>query len=111
MARKPPVKVSDVEITNAISDNHGNLRVAAGKLKIAYGTIVARMKHCPEAKQAKVDAIADMIEIAEDVVYNELLSGNFSAAKFTLERLSRDKWGNKPQITNDTDEYPEPIMD
>ena len=95
---KIPVKVSDQEIVNAIYDNHGNLRIAAGKLKISYGTLLHRMKHCPEAKQAKLDAVADMIVIAEDNIYNELLNGNWQASKFVLERLNRDKWGNNPQI-------------
>ena len=94
MARKPPVSVNDQEIVNAITDCHGNLRMAAGKLKIAYGTLINRVKHCPEARQAKMDAVGDMVTIAEDNMLNELLSGNWQASKFVLERLSREKWGN-----------------
>ena len=94
MARKPPIVVNDQQIINAITDCNGNLRMTAGKLKIAYATLLNRMKHCPEAKQAKENAVADMIEIATDNIYNELLNGNWQASKFVLERLSREKWGN-----------------
>ena len=107
MAKKPPVKVNDQEIINAITDCHGNLRMAAGKLKIAYGTLISRMKHCPEARQAKLNAVCDMITIAEDNILNELLSGNWQASKFVLERLNREKWGNgnANQVAGDPIEF------
>lgn len=106
MAKKPPVTVNDQEIINAITDCHGNLRMAAGKLKIAYGTLINRIKHCPEAQQAKLDAVGDMITIAEDNMLNELLSGNWQASKFVLERLSREKWGNGNSNGSNADPIP-----
>jgi hypothetical protein len=93
MARKPPVKVSDQEIVNAVDACHGNYRMAAGKLKIDYATLLRRAKHNPEIEKAKLDACADMITLAEDNVYNELLTGNPQISKWVLERLSREKWG------------------
>lgn len=93
MARKPPVKVSDQEIINMVDACHGNYRMAAGRLKIDYATLLRRAKHNPEIERAKLDACADMITLAEDNVLNELLNGNFQASKFVLERLSREKWG------------------
>lgn len=93
MKRKPPVKVSDQAIINAIYDMHGDLRAAANKLKISYGTILNRMKHCPEAKRAKEDSVSEMIEAAENNIWQELLNGNYQASRFVLERLSREKWG------------------
>lgn len=92
--KKPPVSVTDKEIIVAVETCHGNYRMAAKKLRIAYGTLCLRAKHNPEIEQAKLDACADMITIAEDNVYSELLDGNFQASKFVLERLSREKWGN-----------------
>lgn len=109
MARKPPVKVSDQEIVNAIEDSHGHLRSAANKLKISYSTLLTRMKHIPEAQRAKEDAIADMVGVAESNVWEHLLEGNFAASKFVLERLSREKWGSQPAQNPMTGDYPEPI--
>lgn len=93
MAKKPPVHVKDQDIVNAVDACHGNYRMAADKLKIAYGTLLRRAKHNPEIEKAKLDACADMIALAEDNVYNELLNGNYQASRFVLERLSREKWG------------------
>ena len=106
--KKPIVKVSDIEIIRALEDCHGSYRLAADKLRIAYSTILHRAKHNPEIKQTVVDAAADMIDIAEDVVYNALLEGNFVAAKFVLERKKREVWGNQPQMIMDN---PSPIGD
>lgn len=107
---KPVVKVTDEQIIRALEDMHGSYRLAANKLKISYSTILTRAKHNPEIKQVVEDSAADMVDIATDVVYNELLNGNFSAAKFVLERRSREKWGTTPQIiVNDV--YPDPIGD
>lgn len=91
--RKPPVHVTDQEIVNAVDACNGNYRMAAGKLKISYDTLIRRAKHNPEIERAKLDACGNMITIAEDNVLNELLNGNFQASKFVLERLSREKWG------------------
>lgn len=94
MARKkPPVHVTDQEIVNAVDACNGNYRMAAGRLKIDYATLLRRAKHNPEIERAKLDACADMITIATDNVYNELLAGNPQISKFVLERLSREKWG------------------
>lgn len=109
-ARKPPIKVSDQEIVNSIYDNHGNLRLAAKKLRIAYGTLLSRMKHCPEARQAKVDAAADFIDVSEDNIYNELLNGNWQVSKWVLERRCPEKWGNKSQVPTKED-WPEEITE
>lgn len=107
MSRKPPIIVTDQAIINSIYDMHGDLRAAASKLKISYGTILNRMKHCPEAKRAKEDAVSEMIEAAENNIWQELLNGNFQASKFVLERLSREKWGNGN--TNTVNEEPIPF--
>lgn len=109
-ARKPPVKVSDQEIVNAIYDNHGNLRIAAKKLRIAYGTLISRMKHCPEAKRAKLDACGDMVEIAEDNIYNDLLNGDPLTSRFVLERLAKEKWGRNQQVAP-KEAWPEAITE
>lgn len=108
---KPIVKVSDEQIIRALEDCHGSYRLAANKLKIAYGTIITRAKHNPDIKQAVVDAAGDMIAMAEDSVYNELLQGNFNAAKFVLERLAKDKWGKSVQIVDPEVPYPQPSWD
>lgn len=105
---KPVVKVSDEQIIRALEDCHGSYRLAANKLRIAYGTIITRAKHNPDIKQAVFDAAGDMITMAEDSVYNELLQGNFNAAKFVLERLAKDKWGKSVQIVDPEVPYPQP---
>lgn len=107
---KPVVKVTDDQIIRALEDMHGSYRLAANKLKISYSTILTRAKHNPEIKQAVEDSAADMVDIATDVVYNELLNGNFSAAKFVLERRAREKWGSQPQLPTE-DSWPTPIGD
>lgn len=109
--RKLPVTVTDIDILHALEKFSGNYRMAANKLKISYGTIIKRASQNPDIKQCRLDMIGDIIEMAESNVYNEVEQGNFQASKFVLERLSREKWGNKPQLTPDNDEYPEPIMD
>lgn len=106
--RKPIVKTTDAQIIVALEDCHGSYRLAANKLKIAYGTIINRAKHNPEIKQAVIDAAGDMITMAEDSVYNELLQGNFNAAKFVLERLSKEKWGKSVQVVDPEIPYPQP---
>lgn len=108
---KPIVKVTDQQIIVALEDCHGSYRLAANKLKIAYGTIINRAKHNPEIKQAVIDAAGDMITMAEDSVYNELLQGNFNAAKFVLERLSKDKWGKSVTVNNSDEPYPNPTWE
>lgn len=108
--RKPSVKVSDQEIINAVELCNGNYRLAAQKLRIDYGTLIRRAKHNPEIERAKLDACADMVTVAEDNIYNEILNGNYAASKFVLERLARDKWGSQPQQIM-VDSYPEPIGD
>lgn len=100
MAIKPIVKVTDNEIIRALERNHGSLRLAAQYLKISYSTILKRKKRNPEIEQVIEDAASEMITIAEDVIYNELIEGNWQAAKFTLERLSKEKWGNQVMIQN-----------
>ena len=105
---KPIVKVTDAQIIVALEECHGSYRLAANKLKIAYGTIINRAKHSPEIKQAVIDAAGDMITMAEDSVYNELLQGNFNAAKFVLERLAKEKWGKSVQIVDPEIPYPQP---
>lgn len=105
---KPIVKVSDEQIIRALEDCHGSYRLAANKLRIAYGTIITRAKHNPDIKQAVFDAAGEMITMAEDSVYNELLQGNFNAAKFVLERLAKDKWGKSVQIVDPEVPYPQP---
>lgn len=105
---KPIVKVTDQQIIVALEDCHGSYRLAANKLKIAYGTIINRAKNNPEIKQAVIDAAGDMITMAEDSVYNELLQGNFNAAKFVLERLAKEKWGKSVQIVDPEVPYPQP---
>ena len=107
---KPIVTVTDREIIAAVDWANGSYKLAADKLRIAYSTIIRRAKHNPEIVRAKYDACADFCAIAEDVVYNEVLDGNFTAAKFVLERLSREKWGNH-QVPQTTEASPSPIGD
>ena len=43
--RKPPVQVSDQEIINMVENCDGNYRLAAGKLRISYATLLRRAQH------------------------------------------------------------------
>ena len=106
--RKPPVKVSDREIMNAVEFAQGDYRKAAKKLAISYQTLLNRAKKNPEIYQVKLDCLGDWVQIAEMNVYERLLKGDFAASKFVLERLSRDKWGNQPAQASQ-DAWPEPI--
>lgn len=106
--RKPPVRVSNREIINAVEACEGDYREAAKKLCISYGTLLVRAKKCPDIYEAKLDCIGDMIQIAEMNVYDRLLLGDFAASKFVLERLAREKWGNQPAQAPQ-DAWPEPI--
>ena len=106
--RKPPVKVSDREIMNAVEFAQGDYRKAAKKLAISYTTLLNRAKKNPEIYQVKLDCLGDWIQIAEQNVYDRLMKGDFAASKFVLERLSRDKWGNQPAQASQ-DAWPEPI--
>ena len=106
--RKPPVKVSDREIMNAIEATQGDYKKAAKKLAISYPTLLNRAKKNPEIYQVKLDCLGDWIQIAEMNVYERLLKGDFAASKFVLERLSRDKWGNQPAQASQ-EAWPEPI--
>ena len=106
--RKPPVRVSDREIMNAIEYTQGDYRKAAKKLAISYQTLLNRAKKNPEIYQVKLDCLGDWIQIAEMNVYAKLLKGDFTASKFVLERLSREKWGNQPTQAA-PDAFPEPI--
>lgn len=107
MPIKPIVKVTDNEIIRALERNHGSLRLAAQYLKISYSTILQRKKRNPEIEQVIEDAASEMVTLAEDVIYNELIDGNWQAAKFTLERLAKSKWGNQPVFNGD--DMPSPI--
>lgn len=112
---KLPVHVSDQEIINALEKFSGNYRMAANKLKISYGTIIKRATQNPEIKQCRLDMIGDRdayrVEMAESNLDDLLEQGDFKATKMVLERLSREKWGNKPQIVEVQEDYPEPIGD
>ena len=109
--RKPPVRVSNREIINAVEACEGDYRKAAKKLCISYGTLLVRAKKCPDIYEAKLDCIGDMIQIAEMNVYDRLLLGDFAASKFVLERLAREKWGNQPSQGGGGDQWPDPIGD
>lgn len=106
--RKPPVRVSNREIINAVESCDGDYKKAAKKLCISYGTLLVRAKKCPDIYEAKLDCLGDMIQIAEMNVYDRLMQGDFAASKFVLERLAREKWGNQPQ-QGQGDSWPEPI--
>lgn len=108
--RKPPVRVSNREIINAVEACEGDYRKAAKKLCISYGTLLVRAKKCPDIYEAKLDCIGDMIQIAEMNVYDRLMQGDFAASKFVLERLAREKWGNQPS-QGSGDQWPDPIGD
>ena len=97
--RKPPVHVSDREIMNAVESAQGDYRKAAKKLCISYGTLLNRAKKCPEIYAVKLDCLGDWIQIAEQNVYDRLMTGDFAASKFVLERLAKEKWGNQPAST------------
>ena len=83
--RKPPVRVSNREIINAVEACEGNYYKAAKKLCISYGTLLIRAKKCPDIYEAKLDCIGDMIQIAEMNVYDKLILGDFAASRFVLE--------------------------
>lgn len=106
--KKPPVHVSDREIMNAIEFTQGDFKKAAKKLAISYQTLLNRAKKNPEIYQVKLDCLGDWIQIAEMNVYDRLMKGDFSASKFVLERLAREKWGSQP-ATSAPDAWPEPI--
>lgn len=106
--RKPPVHVSDLEIMHAIEATQGDYKKAAKKLAISYQTLLNRAKKNPEIYAVKLDCLGDWIQIAEMNVYEKLLKGDFTASKFVLERLSREKWGNQPTQAP-TEAWPEPI--
>lgn len=115
--RKPPVRVSNREIINAVEACEGDYRKAAKKLCISYGTLLARAKKCPDIYEAKLDCIGDMMDCKEDMIrmsirnfYEGVMRGNLTASKFVLERLARDTWGNQPP-QGPGDQWPDPIGD
>lgn len=92
---KPPVKINEDDLCHALEVYGGNLRNVARKLKCSYSTVVKWVNTNPKAKEARLDSIVDIVEMAENNLYDMVEDGDRTATLFVLKTLARNKYGEQ----------------
>ena len=92
---KPPVKINEDDLCHALEVYGGNLRNVARKLKCSYSTVVKWVNTNPKAKEARLDSIVDIVEMAEHNLYDMVEDGDRTATLFVLKTLARNKYGEQ----------------
>lgn len=101
---KPPVKINEDDLCHALEVYGGNLRNVARKLKCSYSTVVKWVNTNPKAKEARLDSIVDIVEMAESNLYDMVEDGDRTATLFVLKTLARNKYGEKVEDSSQAEE-------
>ena len=103
---KPPVSCTDGEIIAALEFSHGQLALAAQKLKMSTAGLSVRVARTPALKEARLDIIGDICYVAEANIHQAVLDGDVKTSQWVLERLATQKWGRPSRQEIETEAEP-----
>ena len=96
------------QVAEALKANRGYIYITAEKLQISKATMAKYMNMWPELKDVVKEARGKILDVAENVVHNNLLSKDkrmaMEAAKFVLTTVGRKRGyeeGKRMTITGD----------
>lgn len=102
------VKASEAKIKKALTHAAGYMPDAAKALGMHPRTLQLRVINSPELKKFHATLRTELLEAAEVNLFGMVVDGDWSATRFVLERLAREKWGPVNKVVLDV-EQPPPI--
>jgi ribosome maturation protein Sdo1 len=85
------VPVTEDEIIKALSEARGNVTAAARSLDRARKTIEVRIKGSPVLMAHVAQLREEIIDKAEENIYNDVEKGDQAASKFVLQTIGKDR--------------------
>lgn len=89
---KPPIKINERELANALIDFGGNLRQCAQRLGCSYGTVVKWVNDNPLCKETRRDVACDLVTMAESNLWDFVEQGDRTATLYVLNNLAKHKY-------------------
>lgn len=92
------VKVKKEQLKEALEATHGQLILAAQRLRISYPTIKRYMARYPDLDAYKDELRTRVVESVENVLVDRALAGEPWAVQFLLKTWARERYGDRVQV-------------
>lgn len=111
--RRARVRVRKADVEAALRRANGLIGPAAADLGVTRQTVYNAMKRWPALDDARRDARANVVDVAESALYRKAAAGEPWAVQFALRTLGRDRGygdrlelqhGGRIDLSNLTDE-------